>query len=96
MVSFPERWKAKLHLKVIELTRSSTSSWATTAHSRGQMVRMDTIVRTRSSLHRLLMGFDVDLGQLFQTPTEVVQQAIDNDVHVVGISALTQVLTRRN
>ena len=34
------------------------------------------------------MGFDVDLGPLFQTPAEVVQQAIDNDVHVVGISTL--------
>ena len=34
------------------------------------------------------MGFDVDLGPLFQTPDEVVQQAIDNDVHVVGISTL--------
>ncbi|HBP44438.1 MAG TPA: methylmalonyl-CoA mutase [Flavobacteriales bacterium] len=34
------------------------------------------------------MGFDVDLGPLFQTPMEVVQQAIDNDVHVVGISTL--------
>ena len=34
------------------------------------------------------MGFDVDLGPLFQTPTEVVQQAVDNDVHVVGISTL--------
>ena len=34
------------------------------------------------------MGFDVDLGPLFQTPTEVVKQAIDNDVHVVGISTL--------
>ncbi len=34
------------------------------------------------------MGFDVDLGPLFQTPEEVVQQAIDNDVHVVGVSTL--------
>jgi methylmalonyl-CoA mutase len=31
-------------------------------------------------------GFDVDVGPLFQTPDEVAQQAIDNDVHVVGIS----------
>jgi methylmalonyl-CoA mutase len=31
-------------------------------------------------------GFDVDVGPLFQTPEEVAQQAIDNDVHVVGIS----------
>lgn len=31
-------------------------------------------------------GFDVDVGPLFQTPGEVAQQAIDNDVHVVGVS----------
>jgi methylmalonyl-CoA mutase len=31
-------------------------------------------------------GFDVDVGPLFQTPEEVAQQAIDNDVHVVGVS----------
>ena len=34
-------------------------------------------------------GFDVDLSPLFQTPAEVVQQAIDNDVQVVGISTHT-------
>jgi len=34
------------------------------------------------------MGFDVDVGPLFQTPREVAQQAIDADVHVVGISSL--------
>jgi methylmalonyl-CoA mutase len=31
-------------------------------------------------------GFDVDVGPLFQTPDEVAQQAVDNDVHAVGIS----------
>ena len=31
-------------------------------------------------------GFDVDVGPLFQTPDEVAQQAIDNDVHLIGIS----------
>jgi len=31
-------------------------------------------------------GFEVDIGALFQTPNEVVRQAIDNDVHLVGIS----------
>jgi methylmalonyl-CoA mutase len=31
-------------------------------------------------------GFDVDVGPLFQTPEEVAQQALDNDVHVVGVS----------
>lgn len=34
------------------------------------------------------LGFDVDVGPLFQTPQEVCRQAIDNDVHVVGISSL--------
>jgi len=32
------------------------------------------------------IGFDVDVGPLFQTPAEAVQQAIENDVHVVGVS----------
>lgn len=33
------------------------------------------------------LGFDVDVGPLFQTPEEVVIQAIDSDVHVIGISS---------
>ncbi|MCB0070612.1 MAG: methylmalonyl-CoA mutase [Caldilineaceae bacterium] len=34
------------------------------------------------------LGFDVDIGPLFQTPDEVARQAVENDVHVVGISSL--------
>ncbi|MBZ4022240.1 methylmalonyl-CoA mutase [Rhodobacter sp. TJ_12] len=34
------------------------------------------------------IGFDVDVGTLFQTPEEAAQDAVDNDVHVVGISSL--------
>ncbi|KAF0960778.1 methylmalonyl-CoA mutase [Rhodococcus sp. T7] len=34
------------------------------------------------------IGFDVDVGPLFQTPEEVANQAADNDVHVVGVSSL--------
>ena len=34
------------------------------------------------------LGFDVDVGPLFQTPTEVARQAIENDVHIVGVSTL--------
>ncbi|WP_066903639.1 methylmalonyl-CoA mutase [Millisia brevis] len=34
------------------------------------------------------LGFDVDVGPLFQTPEEVAQQAADNDVHIVGVSSL--------
>ena len=33
------------------------------------------------------LGFDVDIAPLFQTPEEVVKQAIENDVHVIGISS---------
>ena len=34
------------------------------------------------------IGFDVDIGPLFQTPEEVAKQAVENDVHIVGISSL--------
>ena len=34
------------------------------------------------------LGFDVDIGPLFQTPAEAAQQAVDNDVHVIGASSL--------
>ena len=34
------------------------------------------------------LGFDVDIGPLFQTPEEVAKQAAENDVHVVGASSL--------
>lgn len=34
------------------------------------------------------IGFDVDIGPLFQTPDEAARQAIENDVHVIGISSL--------
>ncbi|MCL4151439.1 UNVERIFIED_CONTAM: hypothetical protein GTU68_057957 [Idotea baltica] len=33
------------------------------------------------------LGFDVDVGPLFQTPAEVAQDAVDNDVHIVGVSS---------
>jgi len=34
------------------------------------------------------MGFDVDIGPLFQTPDEVARQAVENDVHILGVSSL--------
>ena len=34
------------------------------------------------------LGFDVDIGPLFQTPKEVAKQAVENDVHILGISSL--------
>ena len=49
-------------------------------HDRGQKV----IATAFSDL-----GFDVDIGPLFQTPMEIAKQAIENDVHVVGVSSLT-------
>ena len=48
-------------------------------HDRGQKV----IATAFSDL-----GFDVDIGPLFQTPEEAARQAIENDVHIVGISSL--------
>ena len=34
------------------------------------------------------IGFDVDIGPLFQTPKEAAKQAAENDVHIIGISSL--------
>jgi methylmalonyl-CoA mutase len=34
------------------------------------------------------LGFDVDIGPLFQTPAEAARQAVENDVHIVGVSSL--------
>ncbi|MEU7909007.1 methylmalonyl-CoA mutase [Actinoplanes sp. NPDC049118] len=34
------------------------------------------------------LGFDVDVGPLFQTPAEVARQAVDSDVHIVGVNSL--------
>jgi methylmalonyl-CoA mutase len=34
------------------------------------------------------MGFDVDIGPLFQTPYEAAKQAVENDVHILGVSSL--------
>ncbi len=34
------------------------------------------------------LGFDVDIGPLFSTPAEVARQAVENDVHIVGVSSL--------
>ncbi|HSG68624.1 MAG TPA: cobalamin-dependent protein, partial [Bacteroidales bacterium] len=34
------------------------------------------------------IGFDVDVGPLFQTPPETARQAVENDVHIVGVSSL--------
>jgi methylmalonyl-CoA mutase len=48
-------------------------------HDRGQQVVASAFAD---------LGFDVDLGPLFQTPEETAQEAADNDVHVVGISSL--------
>ena len=48
-------------------------------HDRGQKV----VVTAFADL-----GFDVDVGPLFSTPAEVAQQAVDNDVHLVGVNSL--------
>jgi methylmalonyl-CoA mutase len=48
-------------------------------HDRGQKVVASALAD---------LGFDVDIGPLFQTPAEVARQAMETDVHVVGVSSL--------
>ena len=51
--------------------------------------RTGTTAGRRSSSRAFAdMGFDVDVGPLFSTPDEVAQQAVDADVHIVGVSSL--------
>ncbi|MEI9852549.1 MAG: hypothetical protein WDN24_18725 [Sphingomonas sp.] len=50
-----------------------------TGHDRGQKVIATAFAD---------LGFDVDVGPLFQTPTEVARQAIEADVHIVGVNSL--------
>jgi methylmalonyl-CoA mutase len=48
-------------------------------HDRGQKVIATALAD---------LGFDVDIGPLFQTPAETARQAVENDVHIVGVSTL--------
>jgi methylmalonyl-CoA mutase len=49
-------------------------------HDRGQKVLATALAD---------LGFDVDVGPLFQTPAEVARQAVEADVHIVGVNSLT-------
>ena len=39
------------------------------------------------------LGFDVDIGPLFATPQEAARQAVENDVHIVGVSSTPQAIS---
>ena len=58
---------------------SSSRRWARTATTAAQKVIATAFAD---------LGFDVDIGPLFQTPEETARQAVENDVHVVGASSL--------
>ena len=49
------------------------------SHDRGQKVIASAFAD---------LGFDVDIGPLFATPAEAARQAVENDVHIVGVSSL--------
>ncbi len=58
---------------------SSSPRWARTA----------TIAARRSIASAFAdLGFDVDIGPLFPTPDEAARQAVENDVHIIGVSSL--------
>ena len=64
---------------LLELAVEACSMWALSAHDRGAK----SIATSFAD-----MGFDVDIGPLFQTPEEVARQAAENDVHILGVSSL--------
>ena len=64
-------------------TEGGRASWSPRSgqdgHDRGQKVIASAFAD---------LGFDVDIGPLFQTPEEAARQAVENDVHIVGVSSL--------
>ena len=77
---------AKVHGMVAEFERNDgrrprimLAKMGQDGHDRGQKVIASAFAD---------LGFDVDIGPLFQTPGEAAQQAVENDVHVVGVSSL--------
>ncbi len=59
--------------------RILVAKMAQDGHDRGEKVSTTAVAD---------LGFDVDIGPLFQTPKETARQAVENDVHVIGMSSL--------
>ncbi|AKU89745.1 methylmalonyl-CoA mutase [Vulgatibacter incomptus] len=81
-----EKGVAELHTQIerfVELEgrrpRILVAKMGQDGHDRGQKVIASAFAD---------LGFDVDIGPLFQTPDETARQAVENDVHVVGVSSL--------
>ncbi|MCB9960345.1 MAG: methylmalonyl-CoA mutase [Rhodospirillaceae bacterium] len=77
---------AKVHSLVADFERNDgrrprimLAKMGQDGHDRGQKVIASAFAD---------LGFDVDVGPLFQTPGEAAQQAVENDVHIVGVSSL--------
>lgn len=77
---------AQLHEKADDIARRAgrrprilIAKMGQDGHDRGQKIIAGALAD---------LGFDVDVGPLFQTPEEVARQAIENDVHIIGISSL--------
>jgi len=81
-----EPWRAALAAAIDRFTRDEgrrprilVAKMGQDGHDRGQKVVATAFAD---------LGFDVDVGPLFQTPAETARQAVDNDVHLVGVSSL--------
>ncbi|MCA8932718.1 MAG: cobalamin-dependent protein, partial [Rhodospirillaceae bacterium] len=77
---------AKVHSMVADFERNDgrrprimLAKMGQDGHDRGQKVIASAFAD---------LGFDVDVGPLFQTPGEAAQQAVENDVHIIGVSSL--------
>jgi methylmalonyl-CoA mutase len=88
------RDEAGSDVQPIEQTRALTAGFAR-AHGRRPRILVAKIGQDGHDRGQKViatafadLGFDVDVGPLFQTPAEVAQQAVDADVHVVGVNSL--------
>ncbi len=68
--------------------RRARKAAARASWSRSSARTATTAARRSSPSAFADLGFDVDIGPLFQTPEEAARQAIENDVHAIGVSTL--------
>jgi methylmalonyl-CoA mutase len=75
----PARWSTAFEENDGRRPRILVAKMGQDGHDRGQKVIASAFAD---------LGFDVDIGPCSQTPEEVARQAIENDVHIIGISSL--------
>ncbi len=88
--------KSEKEMSHLRKVRRSTDLFADDNGRRPRILIIEMIQGDQDTINKILaagyadLGFDVDIGPVLQNPFEVAKQAIENDVHVLQISSLTE------